>query len=86
MTKNEMRLAATMLDLAADNMSGRSCDDSEINIVGILGQSEAEAFTKKFHEWNDGLDPREWQEGDVMTEDWVVMIQCARLLRHMAKQ
>jgi len=85
MTKKEMLLAATMLDIAADNMSDRSCDDSEINIVGILGQSEAERFTKEYHQENDGLDPSEWQEGDVITQDWVAMLHLASLLRGASK-
>ena len=56
MTKNEMKLAAALLDMAADQFSNHGCNDFDLRQHG-LSLPEIRDLVAEYHAWNG--DPEE---------------------------
>ena len=73
MTPAEQKLAAYLLDMAADTFSNHGCNDLKLRDAGLTPKEVVE-LQEKLTE--DGEIP----EGD-FTSDWLAMRHCARAIR-----
>lgn len=58
LTKNELRLAGKMLELASEAFSNHGCNDVEDSVYDGWTLEERQQFVKDFHEHNG--DPQEY--------------------------
>lgn len=84
LTKTEQALAATLLDLAADQFGNHGCNDFRLD-KAIPDPDERRQFVRAMHEWNGDLEEAEeegWLDGDNEWEmDWYLMNFLAARLR-----
>lgn len=86
MTKNEMRIAAALLRLAADQYVNHGCNDLEPEVVAIMNEmtpAEKVNLLRSCDDWNGG--PLEFDSPDRM-EDWILMRTLAYILTQTANE
>lgn len=73
MTPNEMRLAAALLHLAADEYSNHGCNDLESEVIAIMKNMtsvEKKNLLRLGDDWNKGSLELESPE---QMDDWILM-------------
>ena len=81
MNKTQARIAAMMLDMAADTYSNHGCND-----FGLERTDENEQFVRDMIAVSDyPEDEVRLYKGELLVTDWCVMRYCAELLREAAK-
>jgi hypothetical protein len=81
MTKNELILAARLLDLASDLFSNHCCNDLDLD---EMTPQEAHEFQRRMHEWNGDPEEAPPIEDATHSLDFFVMAFLAHLLRESA--
>ena len=78
MTGAEKRLAARLLQMAADEFSNHGRSDFDLVADGGMMAKEADDFRKRYHAWNG--DPDEFEPGRTELPDFAAMSFLAYLL------
>lgn len=79
LTKQEIEIAATLLDMASEQFSNHGCNDFEF--PESWTQQQCDDFTLAMHKWNG--DPEEHEPGSRFTMDWFAMDFLAAKLRSL---
>ena len=79
MKTNELKLAAAMLELAAQKFSNRGCNDVDDNLYEDWADEERKQFVKEYYEWNG--DPEEYDSEWLHIPDWALMDYLADKLK-----
>lgn len=84
MTKQELLLAATLLDLAADEFSNHGCNDFDLARF-VPDADQRRALVKEYEDWNSrGLDFDPTADYAIYY-DWALMNWLAHKLRTQAE-
>lgn len=82
MTKNQLKLASALLELASKQFSNHGCNDLSEDITDLLSQSEWDELNKEFHDWNG--DPENYEPNDIMHYDWLWMNYMSKKLKDLS--
>lgn len=77
MTKQELELAANLLELASDEFSNHGCND--FRLPDSWTQEECDEFMKSMAKWNGDLE--NYTPGRRTTMDWYVMAYLSSRLK-----
>lgn len=82
MKKNELELAAEMLELASDTFSNHGCND--YYLPEKWSQDECDEFMLAMETWNRS--PENYSPGCRVTDDWMVMSYLAAKVKQLASE
>jgi hypothetical protein len=75
MTDKEKKLAADLLKLAAEEFGNHGCNDIDDKLFEGWTDEEKTSLCRDYEMVNS--EGRDYEEGDVITEDWIAMYAMA---------